>query len=715
VVSEQREAVRQRFADPTGASATGTYQVDVVDFGGRRRTLELSLRLIHHEGQPAALEGIGRDITERREAEVALKAERNLLRTLVDHLPGRIFVKDTQGRYLLINTAYHSLVGRTDEEVLGKTVFDLFPRELAERYDQDDRQVLATGVAIHQKEEPSVTSRGEARWLLTTKVPLRDGSDRVVGLVGITTDITERKAAAEALRQNEALLQLSQRIGKVGSWEYRHRSGEFRISPEGLRIFGMEGTGVTPTFELLMAGIHPDDHPRIQAMRQATLDCGEPFVADHRLLLPDGGTRWVHVQAEAIRDPAGQIAGVAGTVQDLTDRVELEQRLRQAQKMEAVGQLAGGIAHDFNNILTVILGHIHVLLMDPSADQPTKDSFQEIEAASQRAARLTRQLLAFSRRQLLQMRPLRLQTALGGMADMLRRLLGEHIELVVACPPELAVLADSGAIDQVFMNLAVNARDAMPQGGHLTIAARSVTVDSEGLRGRSEARVGEFVCLEVTDTGCGMDPSTLSRIFEPFFTTKEVGKGTGLGLATVYGIVQQHSGWIEVTSEPGHGSTFRIYLPLATGEVETPADRPSQPAKVVGGAETILLVEDEPALRAVAKRMLQRAGYQVLEAASGPDALSLWSLHRDEVKLLITDLVMPGGLSGQNLARQLRLDKPGLKVILSSGYSLEALRDTVSLDEAQVFLPKPYEPAKLASTVRSLLDHSSPLHLNPDS
>ncbi len=704
VTPEQRDAVRQRFADPTGAGATGTFQIEIPDDHGRRRTVELNLRLIQHESQPPALEGIGRDVTERREAELALRAERNLLRTLVDHLPGRIFIKDLEGRYLLVNAAYHGLVGRSEAEVLGKTVFDLFPRELAERYDQDDRQVLATGVAIHQKEEPSVTGRGEPRWLLTTKVPLRDGNDQVVGLVGITTDITERKAADEVLRQHQALLQLSQRIGRVGSWEHHWSTGRFRVSREAGRIFGLAADAETTTFAAIITRIHPEDRPRIEHLRQTTLQRGEPLVVDHRLLLPDGATRWVNVQAEPLRDPNGRLVGVAGTVQDITDRVELEQRLRQAQKMEAVGQLAGGVAHDFNNILTVIIGHVHALMADPVQDQATRDSYQEIEAASQRAARLTRQLLAFSRRQLLQMRPLHLQSALAGMADMLRRLLGEHIELGVACPADLVVLADGGAIDQVVMNLAVNARDAMPQGGRLTIAARAVNLAPQELRVHPEARAGEFACLEVVDTGCGIDPLSLPRIFEPFFTTKDVGQGTGLGLATVYGIVQQHSGWIEVSSEPGRGATFRIYLPLAPGEAEQPRMPSSQPSAVVGGAETVLLVEDEPALRSVARRMLQRAGYRVVEASDGPEALSMWSLHREEIELLITDLVMPGGLSGQNLARQLRTSKPGLKVILTSGYSLEALRDSVALDETQVFLPKPYEPGKLAATVRSLLD-----------
>jgi two-component system cell cycle sensor histidine kinase/response regulator CckA len=386
---------------------------------------------------------------------------------------------------------------------------------------------------------------------------------------------------------------------------------------------------------------------------------------------------------------------------DNTDRLVLEAQLRQSQKMESVGQLAGGVAHDFNNILTVIQGHAALLEREPLSPE-LADSTQQIVEAAERAANLTRQLLAFSRRQVLQPRNLDLNDVVCAMARMLQRLLGEDIVLGVHYAANLPpVHADPGMLEQVLLNLAVNSRDAMPKGGQLEITLKAVALDRERIRAHSQARPGTFVQLSVTDTGTGIPPEILERIFEPFFTTKDVGSGTGLGLPTVYGIVQQHHGWIEVRSEVGHGTAFDIYLPASD---QPAAVIPIQNKTTRGGRECILLVEDEDPLRELVRSVLEAYGYKVIEAASGRLALDVWKGCSTSVDLLLTDIVMPDGVTGSDLADALKQEKPGLRVLFSSGYSSDIIGKDFVLSDGVNFLQKPYNPHTLAQTVRDCLD-----------
>ncbi|MFI5337842.1 MAG: ATP-binding protein, partial [Opitutales bacterium] len=388
---------------------------------------------------------------------------------------------------------------------------------------------------------------------------------------------------------------------------------------------------------------------------------------------------------------------------DITERVHIEQRLRQAQKMEAIGQLAGGVAHDFNNLLTVVLGHSSLLLHDPGLSDDTRHSIQQVADVARRAAGLTRQLLTFSRQQAMQPRLLDLGETMQAVSGLLSRLLGEQISIELDCSPALPpVYADPGMIEQVVLNLAVNARDAMPRGGRLIITIRAEEVrPPDLLRRPANARTGRYVVLAVTDTGTGIDPAALPHLFEPFFTTKEVGKGTGLGLATVYGIVQQHQGWVEVGSTLGQGTTLSVYLPASDQPLPVTPPAPAPEAMLATGAETILLVEDEPPVRALIRECLERSGYRVLEAATGPEAIALWAQHRAQIDLLFTDLVMPGGLDGRELALLLRQEKPGLRVIYASGYGRN-----VSAEElpGSVCLAKPFDLAQLVGSVRASLD-----------
>jgi signal transduction histidine kinase/CheY-like chemotaxis protein len=393
--------------------------------------------------------------------------------------------------------------------------------------------------------------------------------------------------------------------------------------------------------------------------------------------------------------------------EDITSRLNLEGQLLQAQKMESIGQLAAGVAHDFNNMLTIIQGHTSKLLLDQNLAPSVQDSALAVYGAAERAAGLTRQLLMFSRKNIMQPRPLNLREVVANLNKMLGRLLGETIELRLECPQEPpAIYGDAGMIDQILMNLAVNAHDAMPDGGTLTINVDECWVGPEYLEQHPEARIGHFVRLQMTDTGCGMSTSVRARIFEPFFTTKEPGKGTGLGLATVFGIVKQHAGWIEVASETGAGTTFAIFFPVCDAIPAAAAESPALVAPAgAGGTETVLVVEDEMVLREMARDFLNSCGYRILEASSGREALQVWGKHRSEIDLLLTDMKMPEGISGRELAEKMIAEQPALRVIFTSGYSDDIVSPEILARNNARFLPKPYSYADLTRAVREALNH----------
>jgi signal transduction histidine kinase/ActR/RegA family two-component response regulator/HAMP domain-containing protein len=394
-------------------------------------------------------------------------------------------------------------------------------------------------------------------------------------------------------------------------------------------------------------------------------------------------------------------------VEDITERLSLEAQLRQAQKMESIGQLSAGVAHDFNNMLTIIQGHSSSLLARPALPPEVIDSVQAVYFAAERAAGLTRQLLMFSRKNVMQPERLDLQKIVGNMSRMLERLLGETITLEFQPAVENSfVQCDCGMIEQVVMNLSLNARDAMPRGGRLTIGVETVDIDAVFIETHPQAHAGHFVRLRVTDTGTGMDSATMGRIFEPFFTTKDVGKGTGLGLATVYGIVKQHEGWLEVNSEPGKGSTFDVFLP-ASDKVPAFAEEAASAAPVAGGSETILIVEDEPVLRSMARDILEERGYRILEASSGKEALDVWNQRANEIDLLLTDIVMPNGISGADLVERLLAGRTRLKVVFTSGYTANEVNQKMLARTRASFLAKPYTHAELAKTVRDCLDRNN--------
>ncbi len=458
-------------------------------------------------------------------------------------------------------------------------------------------------------------------------------------------------------------------------------------------------------------GLVAEDERRMVLENIARLTIDSPVQShEHRVLLPDGSVRWQQWTNRAMFDDDGRVRAYQSLGIDITeqklaraDQKKADQQLRQAQKMEAVGRLAGGVAHDFNNLLTVIMGHCELMALELQSDDSSHNGLRGIREASERAARLTHQLLAFSRRQVLKPRILDLNRAIIEMEKMLRRLIGEDIDLVVRLEPNLdVVLTDPSQVEQVIMNLAVNARDAMPRGGQLTIQTGmeegSPTVGEEGSRGR----IDPVVVLTVSDTGEGMDAETCARVFEPFFTTKEAGKGTGLGLSTVYGIVRQSGGEIQVESEPGLGTTFRMSLPRQEGAVPESQPKPAETLEQIGGAETILVLEDNEALRRLAARVLERCGYLVLEAGTSSEARRISAGHGGEIHLLLTDVVLPGA-SGPEVAEALRGQRPEMRTLYMSGYTDDVILDRgAELDPADL-LEKPFTPQSLAHRVREQL------------
>ena len=523
--------------------------------------------------------------------------------------------------------------------------------------------------------------------------------------------VTRHRAEA-ALRASEANLQEAQNrlrsaleIGGIGTFVVDFERNQTIWDEPLKRVYGRawraeDGADPKPFLDL----VHPDDRERVKGDMERAVRARETPQSEYRVLHPGGEVRWVATTARAEYAADGRPARLIGATVDITARKSAEENYRQAQKLEAIGQLSGGIAHDFNNLLTVIQAGVSFLELEKPLSPSAREFVAEIKGAATRAANLTRQLLTFSRRQAMQLRRVELNEIVTNMSRMLQRVLGEHIQMELRLAPhDLHLCADAGMIEQVVMNLAVNARDAMPEGGRLTISTGAIEIGERGQVDREKA--GPYAVLEVADAGVGIADAVLPHIFEPFFTTKEPGRGTGLGLATVQGIVDQHGGWVEVRSRVGDGTTFRIHLPRVSGES---AERESRLGGRQGaGHETILLVEDEEVVRALVRNLLVRSGYRVIDAATGPRALELWNSHGREIDLLVTDLIMPDGMSGSDLAERLRREQPALRVIFTSGYSPEVLGPSSELREGAHFLAKPFDLEELTIAVRAALDSTA--------
>jgi hypothetical protein len=503
----------------------------------------------------------------------------------------------------------------------------------------------------------------------------------------------------------ERFRQVVENIREIFWLTDNHKKTMLYVSPAYQKIWGRDCESLYESPQDWQDAIHPHDQKRVLDAVAKKLQRGD-YDEEYRIVRPDGSLRWIHDRAFPIRDHTGEVYRIAGVADDITEHRQLEEQLRQSQKMEAIGLLAGGIAHDFNNMLAVIQMHSSLLLGTEDLRPPVKSSLQDIMAAAESAANLTRRLLTFSRREIKQASDLNLGEIVDTMIKLLRRILGEDVSLETRFASSLPLVhADQGMIEQVIMNLAINARDAMPNGGRLSVALDATAIGEARAAARPQVKSGHFVCLAVSDTGHGIAPEHLSRIFEPFFTTKEVGQGTGLGLATVFGIVEQHGGWVEVESELGRGSTFRVFLPSTGSEPTAPAVGGAQP-KPVGGSETILIVEDEAALRTISQIVLEQFGYRVFASNAAAEALQIWEKEQDAIHLVLTDLIMPGGMSGRELVERLLQDEPHLKVIYTSGYSEDIVSRQLHLDPGRNFLQKPCSSVALLAAVRRCLDEN---------
>ncbi|HEU4570244.1 MAG TPA: PAS domain S-box protein, partial [Gemmatimonadales bacterium] len=517
-------------------------------------------------------------------------------------------------------------------------------------------------------------------------------------------DITERRRADEALRESEARFrQLAENIQEVFYIVDLPERQMRYVSPAYDRIWGRPGEELVAEPWRWLESLHPDDRARVRQAAEQQQPQGL-YDEEYRVVRPDGSVRWIHDRSFPIRDAAGEVYRVVGVAEDITARRAVEDELRQAQKMEGIGQLAGGVAHDFNNILTAILMQVELAAGEPGLPAEVAEALDGIRESARRAADLTRQLLVFSRKQVIQRRQLDLNESVLGLAKMLQRVLREDIHLEVRLAPgPLWMVGDTGMVDQVLVNLAVNARDAMPAGGTVTIETDTRLLTPEEARAHPGARPGPCVLVRVRDTGTGIPPELLSRIFEPFFTTKEPGQGTGLGLATVFGIVQQHRGALGVQSVVGQGTTFEVLFP-ARAAAAAPARNGSAAEARQGAGEVVLLTEDDAAIRTLIASVLTKSGYEVVTAPDGPSALERWRERGGKVDLLMTDLVMPSGMSGHELAARLRQERPGLKVLFTSGYPRDFAGKEFKLEPGQLFLPKPATPAQLLEMVRRCLE-----------
>jgi two-component system cell cycle sensor histidine kinase/response regulator CckA len=625
-----------------------------------------------------------------------------LLQGITEGTTDAVFVKDLQGRYLMMNSAGAGLVGRSVEDVLGKDDTEIFSPEAGRAIMQRDRAVIQSG-ASQTYEEPA-TAAGVARTYLATKGPYRDSTGQVIGLLGICRDISDRKRAEEEMRQSQQKLAIhfEHTPLAVVEWDLEFRVAAWNPSAE--RIFGysrQEALGQHASFI-----VPPEFRPHVDAVWQGLVKQSGGSRSTNDNLTKDGRTISCEWYNTPLADESGRVLGVASLAQDVTERVALEERLRQSQKMEAVGRLAGGVAHDFNNLLTVILGYSQILAEGVPAGSRLADSTSQIKSAADRASGITRQLLAFSRKQVLSPRVINLNDIMLNLDSLLRRLIGEDIEVLTVPDNNLgSVKADPGQIEQVIMNLALNSRDAMPQGGKLTLETANALLDESYTRRHQPAEPGRYVMLAVSDTGHGMTPETKARIFEPFYTTKEVGKGTGLGLSMVYGIVKQSGGFIWVYSEPGQGTTFKIYLPRVDQPAET-SGADHRPRSVQRGTETILLVEDDSQLRQLSSSVLAHCGYKMLVASTPEEGLAICKENHRDIRLLITDVVMPR-MNGRQLAEQILQVSPNVRVLYISGYTSNAIVHYGVLDPGLWFLPKPFTLSALMAKVREVLDFDS--------
>ncbi|MBZ0156585.1 MAG: PAS domain S-box protein [Alphaproteobacteria bacterium] len=668
---------------------------------GREIPVEVSARLFDFEGETFLL-CLARDIADRKQAEDALKRRQREISTLLDSLPAHAFFKDAEGVYITANREFLETVGLSRDSIAGKTDYDLFPPASAGKYRNDDALVIRTGETLYVGEEEK-TDRGRDITVVTRKVPLKNEQGEVTGLIGLSFDITELKKTERELRRAKEYAEnlIETANGLIIGLDRKGNITVFNKTAETVTGYRKSEVGNRNWFEIL---VPKDRYPSAWELF-TRWKAGEalPETFENPILTRSGEERHISWQNGEIVEGGVSVGTISFGI-DITAHKKLEEQLFHSQKMEAVGQLAGGIAHDFNNILTVIMSFGNLLMKKTRENDTLKTYVDQILSASEKGTHLTQSLLAFSRRQIINPKQVNLNDMVSKIRRLLLMIIGEDIEIrMTIADSDLPVMADAGQIEQVLMNLCTNARDAMPEGGILHLETGALRIDERYMRSHGYGRIGMYAVISVTDTGMGMDEKTRERIFEPFFTTKEQGKGTGLGLAMAYGIVKQHNGYINVYSEPGRGSTFRIYLPLIKNTPLRADLLAAMDTQQPGGAETLLLVEDDASTRTALRLILEEAGFTVIEAADGSEALEKVTSRTPGPDLVLLDIIMPK-MNGKEAYERIRAVRPDIKAIFISGYTADIIHQKGILEEGLHFLSKPAAPRDLLKKIREVLD-----------
>ncbi|MFL5447934.1 MAG: PAS domain S-box protein [Gemmatimonadales bacterium] len=652
-----------------------------------------------HNGEFVHTRCFTRDVSRQREAEHATQRLAAIVASSADAIIG----KTVDGVVTSWNAAAEQMFGYGAGEMVGGSIFKLIPDHLHhEERDLLDR--IRQGEHVGFAEVERIRKDGGRIYVALSVSPIRNAQGEVVGASSIKRDVTERRQVQQALAQSQERLELALRSARMGTWQWNMETGAVSWDQGMNQLFGVPLNQQVTRFDQVLERVVDEDRDSVQRDIKRSLEESGSLSSEFRVMLPNGKIRWLSGTGRLMRDSTGAPLYITGVCLDVTDRRLMEERLRQAQRMDSVGQLAGGIAHEANNMMSVVLGCADYVLQRTDLPDQVRQDVDQIWRAAKRTAGITQQLLAFSRRQMLQPQILDLNATVRELEPILNRALGETRAVRMHLAPVLgSIRADPGQLEQVLLNLTLNARDAMDEGGRLTIETMNVALDPAYVAAKPVETLepGEYTALVVTDTGHGMDRATLSRIFEPFFTTKAVGQGTGLGLSTVYGIVKQSGGFIWAYSEPGLGTTFKLYFPIIDAGVQT--DDPEHPAPPGRPEEVVLVAEDEPMVRSIVARTLKGCGYGVLEAADGNEAIRLLEREEGKINLIVADVVMPD-MGGREMADVVAQRWPHIPVLFTSGYTGLDVISRGLLQQGSEFIQKPLEPEALARKVRELVD-----------
>ncbi|MBT3532239.1 MAG: PAS domain S-box protein [Rhodospirillaceae bacterium] len=697
-VPELRSDVAGRLEE----NLSDSYESESFRKDGSRIPIEIKAAPIIYQGQKMRVSRL-RDLTETRLAAATIRDSDERYKNITDNLPVLIAYIDRDRRYRSVNKLFETWYQLPVSEIVGQRMEDIMLPDSYAKMEPSINRVLA-GEAVMQ-EDASLTPDGIYRYRRVNYIPHRGEDGSVMGFFALVEDISDLRRTMQELELQRERLAEAQRIGNIGNWERNFETEELSWSTQAYRIFGLtDANSVPPSREQFLSLVHEADRSFVQAALVAAVEIDVPYRLDHRIVRPDGTIRILHEEAVVIRDAAGQPLRMAGTCQDITEQKQIEEQLRRAQRLEAVGQLTGGVAHDFNNILAAIIGNLD--LIEDRADMAAsdRDSIAIALGAANRGAELTHRLLAFSRQQPLNAVITDINEVVRNFQKFAKPVIGEDITVELTLAADIwPVVVDIGQLENALLNLIINARDATPDGGRLTIETANRFLDGGETEIFEDLSPGDYAMVAVTDNGIGMSADILKQAVEPFFTTKDVGKGSGLGLSMVFGFARQSDGQVSIDSEEKNGTTVRIFLPKAEVVMETTAATETAEELDLNGSETILVVEDNRDVLDYLVKSIERHGYAVLQAEDGPTAVALMA-NCNGIDLLLTDVVLPHGMSGRDVASAFKERYPAAGILYSSGYTQDVLNSRGQLEDGVALISKPYRSRDLIRRVRELLD-----------